>query len=86
LYGILYTISRGVSRPTHIMYQANLSWKPFKKLLNELVTQGYVTARLSTTERGVIYHLTTRGEQLLKLFQSHEILTANTNPAYHRGT
>ncbi len=41
---ILKVLRKGESRPTRIMYQSNLSWKPLMKILDSLIKQEIVEA------------------------------------------
>ena len=56
---ILRVTSDGNSKPTHIMYRANLSWERLKKYLLFLASQDLITS----TERteGTRYEITEKG-------------------------
>jgi predicted transcriptional regulator len=40
---VLEIISKGETKPTRIMYSANLSWKVFQSVLGNLLTQNLVS-------------------------------------------
>jgi len=66
---ILRSLSRQFGdklKPTHVMYQANLSHKLLKEYLNELASQELIE------ERGVdkkFIHLTEKGKDFLRRFR-----------------
>lgn len=66
-YGdILYAVSIGASKPTHIMYKANLSWAVMKEYIKSLESFGLIT---STENKGnKVYHLSDPGFRVLKQF------------------
>lgn len=58
-------------KPTHIMYQANLSHKLLKEYLNELIEQGLIEKRQvedRKSEKQYI-HLTEKGKDFLRKFR-----------------
>lgn len=75
---VLWTIKSGTTKPTRIMYESNLSWKPLQRTLNSLASQGLVAEyepggnrdRRTTT----CYELTQKGENVLKYFKRAEDL------------
>jgi len=69
---VLEIIMKGEDKPTRIMYSANLSWKVFQNLLNNLINQGLVTENEEHTgkEREVKrYEITESGMNVLKYFR-----------------
>jgi len=68
---VLKVIRKGESKPTRIMYSANLSWKPLKQILNSLINQKIV-------EAGIIhghncYRLTKKGFDVLEYFDNSKM-------------
>lgn len=69
---VLEIIMKGEAKPTRIMYSANLSWKVFQNVLNNLITQGLITEKeeLAGKERDVKrYEITDSGMNVLKYFR-----------------
>lgn len=67
---ILRVTSDGNSKPTHIMYRANLSWERLKKYLVFLDTQDLITSAERTD--GTRYEITEKGREVLKYFRKIE--------------
>ncbi|MEM2342104.1 MAG: archaellum operon transcriptional activator EarA family protein [Candidatus Bathyarchaeia archaeon] len=65
---VLRTISRGVNKPTNIMYKCNLSWMNSREILNSLVEQNLVTVIENNNRR--IYRITERGRKVLEYFEN----------------
>jgi len=65
---MLRVIGAGAVKPTHIMYKSNLSWKIMQSYIKSLEAQGLVV--ISSEDGKHLYHLTEKGFQLLKQFQS----------------
>jgi len=74
---ILTNIREGEEKPTRIMYAANMSWTPTKKILSSLVEQGLIKVK-NTQGRGRSkqrYLITEKGINLLNYFaKGNEIL------------
>jgi predicted transcriptional regulator len=69
---VLEIIMKGETKPTRIMYNANLSWKVFQTILLNLITQGLITENQETTgkDRDVKrYDITESGMNVLKYFR-----------------
>lgn len=71
---ILSTIASGTKKPTHIMYQSNLSWAPLRTRLTRLVERGLVTIE-DITGKGdkrlkVNYFLTRKGRDVLAQYSA----------------
>lgn len=64
---ILETISKGVAKPTRIMYKANLSWNPMQKYLRFLLDQELIVCK----SRGgrVKYEITEKGRRTISYFR-----------------
>ncbi len=75
---VLYTIRKGVKKPTQIMYGSNLSYKPLKRVLDSLLRQGLVMEiepiDLKDKRTNVCYNLTQKGENVLNYFNKARAL------------
>jgi len=75
---VLWTIKNGTTKPTRIMYESNLSWKPLQRTLNSLAFQGLVAEYEPKENRDrrttTCYELTQKGENVLKYFKRAEDL------------
>ncbi len=75
---VLWTIKSGTKKPTRIMYESNLSWKPLQRTLNSLTAQGLVAEFEPDNNRDkrttTCYELTQKGENVLKYFKRAEDL------------
>lgn len=63
---VLRAVSRGVSKPTNIMYRCNLSWASSKEILDSLVEQNLVN--FIEKEGRKIYRITDEGRRVLDYF------------------
>ncbi|MBS7606673.1 MAG: archaellum operon transcriptional activator EarA family protein [Candidatus Bathyarchaeia archaeon] len=63
---VLRAISRGVDKPTNIMYKCNLSWANSREILSSLVEQGLITVTENENRR--TYRITERGREVLEYF------------------
>ncbi|NQT07876.1 hypothetical protein HQ586_02260 [Candidatus Bathyarchaeota archaeon] len=72
---VLSVIKDGRQKPTNIMYEANLSWKPLKRVLENMVSQGLVEEVLTSEERrrdrrtSRRYELTRKGDSVIGYFR-----------------
>ena len=69
---VLEIIMKGETKPTRIMYSANLSWKVFQNVLNNLITQGLITESeepMSKDRDVKRYEITEPGMNVLKYFR-----------------
>ena len=68
-FDVLRTIKLGWNKPTRIMYGANLSWKPLQKILDSMISQGYIRECLLEDNKdrrtNRCYELTQRGENVI---------------------
>jgi predicted transcriptional regulator len=76
MVNVLNIIQNGETKPTRIMYGANLSWKVVKGVLESLVHQGLVESTdVSEGSRrdkrtSITYVITSEGQNVLRYFQS----------------
>jgi len=76
---VLGAVKRGIDKPTCIMYEANLSWKPLKRLLGHMMDMNLVEEiDLSGTRRrdkrtDKNYRLTQKGENVIRYFNEARI-------------
>ena len=68
---VLSAVKDGVDKPTRIMYTANLSWKPTKKILASLVEQGLLRESGDTGSKRSKkkYDITDKGLNVLEYFE-----------------
>ena len=69
---VLEIIMKGEVKPTRIMYSANLSWKVFQNVLNNLITQSLINENEESAgkDREVKrYEITESGMNVLKYFR-----------------
>ncbi len=59
-----------VTRPTHILYKANLSHKLLKAYLEILVSNGFIEK--ITTQKNVNYKITDKGREFILQFRQME--------------
>ncbi len=73
---ILSTILDGVEKPTRIMYAANMSWKPVKRILSHLVEQGLLVQVFNTESRQsrIRYQITEKGKKVLDYFENADAI------------
>ncbi len=73
---VLQIIKEGTSKPTRIMYGANISWQPLMLSLGSMVNQGLVR-EIDVSDRGrkwdkrttKVYEITMKGEQVVRYFK-----------------
>jgi predicted transcriptional regulator len=68
---VMKVLHRGESRPTRIMYQANLSWKPLMQILENLMKQEIIVGSLDHGH--AVYRLTKKGFDILEYFSKMEL-------------
>jgi len=62
-FNILEVISRGVTKPTQIMYKTNLSWITLQEMFETLISGSFVRAEI---EKGALrYYITDKGQNAL---------------------
>jgi predicted transcriptional regulator len=69
---VLWAIKRGTRKPTRIMYDANLSWKPLQTILQSMMSQELIVeidARAEKDKRtSTVYEVTQKGENIITYF------------------
>lgn len=69
---VLWAIKKGTRKPTRIMYEANLSWKPLQKILQSMISQDLILeidVRAEKDRRtSTVYEITQKGENIVKYF------------------
>jgi len=66
-FAILDTISRGIDKPTRIMFSANISWVILQKTLHSLESSGLIGKAIQ--ENRSIYSVTEKGYSVLKHYK-----------------
>jgi len=66
---ILAVVSQGPTKPTHILYKANMSWKVLTSYLSYLTSSGMVEKEDEEGGKRSTYRLTVKGMQILRLYQ-----------------
>jgi len=67
---VLRTISRGVAKPTNIMYRSNLSWGTLMRILDLLTEEGLVEFEIIGKRK--IYRITRKGLDTLEYYRKIE--------------
>lgn len=69
---VLWAIKRGTRKPTRIMYDANLSWKPLQKILVSMMSQDLIVEIDASAEKdkrtSTVYEVTQKGENIITYF------------------
>ena len=69
---VLWAIKSGIRKPTRIMYEANLSWKPLQRILESMVSQGLIEKMDATNNRdkrtNTVFGITQKGENIINYF------------------
>jgi predicted transcriptional regulator len=69
---VLSSIKRGTKKPTRIMYEANLSWKPLQQILKSQISQELIVEVDAVSMRdkrtSSVYELTQKGENVINYF------------------
>jgi len=69
---VLRVIKQGTSKPTRIMYSANLSWRLLQSILGNMVSQGLIE-ELDVSDSGdrrtnKLYKVTPKGDSVIRYF------------------
>jgi len=81
---VLWIIKKGTKKPTRIMYEANLSWKPLQQIMKSLLSQELISeidtreGRDKRTKKH--YVITQKGENVVKHFRRAESLIQLEDP------
>ena len=65
---ILEVVSGGPTKPTHILYKANMSWKVLSSYLDFLTSSGMLDKEDQEGGKRSTYRLTTKGRKVLSLY------------------
>ena len=65
---ILKVVSSGPTKPTHILYKANMSWKVLSSYLDFLTSSGMLDKEDQEGGKRSTYRLTTKGRKVLSLY------------------
>jgi predicted transcriptional regulator len=66
---ILSVVSVGPTKPTHILYKANMSWKVLSAYLGYLTTSGMLDKSDQEGGKRSTYTLTLKGKSILRLYE-----------------
>ena len=68
---VLKAVREGVDKPTRIMYAANMSWNPVRKILDSLVDGGLLSVISNTVGNRAKrrYEITEKGVSVLNYFE-----------------
>lgn len=76
---VLNAINDGVTKPTRIMYVANMSWRPFQEILTNLAEQGLVNKTvISGNKRSARrYTITEKGVEVIEYYKDMKDLVGD---------
>jgi predicted transcriptional regulator len=81
MINVLNVIQDGETKPTRIMYGANLSWKICSEILDSLVSQELVeiidiseSTRKRDRRTNTVYKITPKGQNVLRYFHTAKTL------------
>ena len=79
---VLQTIKAGTTKPTRIMYSANLSWKLLQGVLESMVDQGLIDeidqSNSKDKRTNKVYEVTSKGDSVIKYFgRARQIIDVN---------
>ncbi|MFH2111930.1 MAG: winged helix-turn-helix domain-containing protein [Candidatus Bathyarchaeota archaeon] len=83
---VLSEIKNGASKPTQIMYAANLSWRPLQEILRSLVSQGLIAEieeDIKDKRTKVQFDLTMKGENVVRYYSKAKSLVEIQGPEEH---
>ena len=69
---VLWTVKGGTTKPTRIMYGANLSWRPLQRILESMIEQELIVEIDASDGRdrrtNIRYEITQKGENVIQYF------------------
>ena len=65
-FDVLRVIRKGVTKPTRIMYGANLSWRSLEQVFAKLIAQGFIEVKAHKTAKR--YTITQKGQRALQYY------------------
>jgi predicted transcriptional regulator len=79
---VLESIRAGIDKPTRIMYDSNLSWEPTRRILSNLVDQGFLSEMHTSEDKrsSTRYAITEKGLNVLEYFGEAKKLIDVTTP------
>ena len=80
---VLTQIKNGSSKPTQIMYAANLSWRPLQEILRSLATQSLISEmeeEIKDRRTKVQFNLTMKGENVVRYYSKAKSLVEIQGP------
>lgn len=86
---VLSVIENGTSKPTHIQYKVELSWKHLQNILKPLTSKGLIrevplNERMNNRRMKRLYEITQKGEDLLRYFENvNKILKPEEDATIH---
>ena len=84
---VLKVIKEGTTKPTRIMYGANLSWKLVQGVLNSMVDQDLIKAIDMSTSRdkrtNTVYQVTNKGDSVIRYFDRAKRLIEVDGPNFN---
>jgi predicted transcriptional regulator len=66
---VLKVVSAGPTKPTHILYKANMSWKVLSSYLDFLTSSGMLDKEDQEGGKRSTYRLTLKGRNVLRLYE-----------------
>ncbi|MDA4123935.1 MAG: hypothetical protein OK438_00600 [Thaumarchaeota archaeon] len=77
---ILGVLSEGPTKPTHILYKANMSWKVLAAYLDYLLGKGLIEKEEQGGKRST-YKLTGRGKSILQVYDGLRLSLMGKEPS-----
>ena len=81
MLSLLESVRTGIDKPTRIMYDSNMSWKPTRRMLSILVDQGFLSEIHNKGDKrtSTRYAITEKGLNVLEYFdKGKKLLDVNT--------